>query len=342
MKAVHYDKVKKELATVEIEKPVPGPDEALVKVAAVGICGSDLELVKSDILRDGYIMGHEVSGVIESLGGNIKGFSVGDRIVTRPVGCGSCAVCRIGLTHLCLQKISIGTGSLPGGYAEYVKVPSVMLMKIPDGVGLVAAALVDTLAVPAHGLSRVGLSRKTAKDIGVCILGAGPIGISALMMIKDIGAKKIMAVDMNKERTALALSFGADEVISPRDDGYYDKVREFFSGIGPDAIFECTGRVEATGDALNLARPGGMVCNMGICFEPMSLNLLSLTMREITVIPSFSSLPEDNEAAMDFIAKNTDLVEGMISDKTDISGLPEIFTRLLRGEIKGKVVVEFE
>ena len=341
MKAVHYDKGKKSLALVEIEKPVPGPDEALVKVAAVGICGSDLELVKSDILRDGYIMGHEVSGVIEDLGGNIKGFSKGDRIVTRPVGCGSCAVCKIGHLHLCLQKISIGTGSLPGGYAEYVKVPSVMLMGIPDGVGLVAASLVDTFAVPAHGLSRVGLNRKTAKDTEVCILGAGPIGMATLMMIKDIGPKKIMAVDMNEERTALALSFGADEAISPKDEGYYEKVREFFSGMGPDIIFECTGRVEAMGDSINLARPGGMICNMGICFEPMSLNLLSLTMREITVAPSFSSLPEDNEAAMVFIGENTDLVERMISNTTDISGVPEIFGRLLRGEIKGKVVIKF-
>jgi threonine dehydrogenase-like Zn-dependent dehydrogenase len=341
MKAVHYDKTKKSLATVEIEKPVPGPDEALVRVAAVGICGSDLELVKSDILRDGYIMGHEVSGVIEDLGGNIKGFSTGDRIVTRPVGCGSCAVCRIGQTHLCLQKISIGTGSLPGGYAEYVKVPSAMLMRVPDGIGLIAASLVDTFAVPAHGLRRAGLNKNTAKDIGVCILGAGPIGIATLMMIKDIGAKKIMAVDMNEERTKLALSFGADEAISPKDEGYYEKVREFFSGTGPDVIFECTGRVEAMGDAINLARPGGKVCNMGICFEPMSLNLISLTMREITVVPSFSSLPEDNEAAMDFIGENPDLVEGMISNRTKISGVPEIFGRLLKGEIKGKVVIEF-
>ncbi len=341
MKAVHYDKEKKALALGEIEKPAPGPNEALIRVAAVGICGSDLELVKSDILRDGYILGHEVSGVIESLGENIKGFSVGDRIVSRPVGCGSCAVCNKGYPHLCIQKISIGTGSLPGGYAEYVKVPSVMLMRIPDDVGLRAASLVDTFAVPAHGIRRAGLNPKTAKDEEVCILGAGPIGIAILMMIKDIGAKKIITIDMNKERMALAIAFGADEAISPNDDGYYEKVRGFFSGMGPDVIFECTGRTEATSDALNLARPGGMVCNMGICFEPLSLNLLSLTMREITVVPAFSSLPEDNEAAMDFIGENADLVERMISDTTDISGLPEIFGRLLKGEIKGKVVVEF-
>ena len=112
MRAVVYDKKNKRLKLIETEVPAPKPGEVLVRVSAVGICGSDTEMVNADTVADGFTMGHEVAGIVEALGDGVTSVSVSDRVTPRPVGCGECPVCLMGNTHLCLKKISIGTGYL--------------------------------------------------------------------------------------------------------------------------------------------------------------------------------------------------------------------------------------
>jgi L-gulonate 5-dehydrogenase len=337
MKAVRYNKSEKALVIDDIEEPKALPGEVIIRVAAVGICGSDLELFSHDVLADNYIMGHEVSGVISKLGDGVSRFAPGDRVAPRPVGCGTCASCRRGDMHLCSAKISIGTGTRPGGYAEYVSVPEAMLTKIPDDMGLRAAALTDTFAVPAHGIGRVGVS--PGED--AVILGMGPIGISLLMMLKDIDVKKVLVIDLNEKRLQFSRSFGADETVSPNTEGYTEKVIQFFSGTGPDVVFDCTGNPRAFTDALALVRPGGRVCLLGISFEQYSMNPLLISMREINIVPSYASLPKDNDRALNFIHRNGSLAEKQITEIISIDQVPSTFEKLCRGEAIGKAVIEF-
>jgi threonine dehydrogenase-like Zn-dependent dehydrogenase len=340
MKAACYSKGaegEKGLVVTEIERPVPGPEEALVRVAAVGICGSDLTLFSSGTLRDGYVMGHEVSGVIEETGTGVKGFSVGDRVVVRPAGCGRCPMCERGQIHLCSAKLAIGTGSLMGGYAEYIRVPERMLMAVPGTVSLRDAALVDTIAVACHGISRADV----APGEDVVVFGAGPIGLSALMVLRGRGAGRLGAVEVNERRRQSALGFGADRVYSPREEGYKQRLRDDFAGLGPDAVLEFAGRAVAVADALDIVRPAGRVALVGVTFEPLTIYPIAITMREVSILPVFSTRPADNTEALDFIRERREEAVRLVSDVIGIDELPAVFSDLVAGALKMKVLIEF-
>lgn len=337
MKAACFSKEKKRLVVTRIDRPVPEPDQALVRVAAVGICGSDLTLFSSGTLPDGYIMGHEVSGVIEETGKDVQNFSAGDRIVVRPAGCGLCLMCEKGQLHLCSAKLAVGTGSLLGGYAEYIRVPERMLMGVPDDISLSDAALVDTIAVACHGISRTNV--QAGED--VVVFGAGPIGLSALMVLRHMGAGRLGAVEVNEQRRRFALEFGAEFVYSPREEEYRQRLREAFSGAGPDVALEFAGRADAIGDALDIVRPAGRVALVGVTFEPLTIYPIAITMREVSIFPVFSTRAVDNETAMAFIRERHDEAVRLVSDVITIDELPTVFSGLVAGALKKKVMVEF-
>jgi threonine dehydrogenase-like Zn-dependent dehydrogenase len=337
MKAACFSQEKNRLVVAEIERPIPQGDQALIRVAAVGICGSDLTLFSSGTLRDGYVMGHEVAGVIEEVGRDVASFSSGDRVVVRPAGCGLCFMCDAGRPHLCSAKLAVGTGSQMGGYAEYIRVPERMLMKVPDDVSLFDAALVDTIAVACHGISRAGV--RAGED--AVIFGAGPIGLSALMVLKQMGAAKLGAVEVNEHRRTVAAEFGAEFVYSPREEGYQQRLRDDFSGVGPDVALEFAGRADAIRDALDIVRPSGRVSLVGVTFESLVIYPITITMREVSIFPVFSTRAEDNEAALAFIRQRRDEAARLVSDVITIEQLPDVFSDLVGGALKKKVIIEF-
>jgi threonine dehydrogenase-like Zn-dependent dehydrogenase len=337
MKAACFSKEHNKLVVADIERPVPGPDQALVRVAAVGICGSDLTLFNSGTLRDGYVMGHEVSGIVEETGRDVRTFSAGDRVVVRPAGCGVCPMCERDLPHLCSAKLAVGTGSQMGGYAEYIGVPERMLMAVPDDVSLADAALVDTIAVACHGISRADVRR--GED--VVIFGAGPIGLSALMVLSEMGAGRLGVVELNERRRQFAAEFGARFVYSPREDDYRQCIRDDFAGVGPDAALEFAGRADAIKGALDIVRPGGRVALVGVTFEPLTIYPIAITMREVSMFPVFSTRAVDNEAALAFIRGRRDEAARLVSDVITIDSLPAVFADLVAGALKKKVLIEF-
>jgi threonine dehydrogenase-like Zn-dependent dehydrogenase len=337
MKAACFSKEQKRLVVAEIERPVPGPDQALVRVAAVGICGSDLTLFSSGTLRDGYVMGHEVSGVIVETGKDVTAFCAGDRVVVRPAGCGRCLMCERDLPHLCSAKLAVGTGSLMGGYAEFILVPERMLMGVPDDVSLADAALVDTIAVACHGISRAGFQPGEE----AVIFGAGPIGLSALMVLAEMGAARLGTVELNERRRQFAAEFGAQFVYSPKEEGYQQRIRDDFGGAGPDVALEFAGRADAIQGALDIVRPGGRAALVGVTFEPLTIYPITITMREVSIFPVFSTRAADNEAALAFIRRRRDEAVRLVSDVITIDSLPAVFADLVAGALKKKVMIEF-
>ena len=172
------------------------------------------------------------------------------------------------------------------------------------------------------------------------ILGAGPIGLSAELLAMEMNPSILGAVDLSEKRLETATSLGAHAVFLPTDENYYQNVRDAFNGIGPDLVIECTGNPHAMTDAVELARPGGRVTLTGICFEPMTLHPLSMIMREVSILPSFSSLPGDNRLALSFMDRKPESAGAIISDIVSLDEMPEIFEKARRGKVDGKVVVE--
>ncbi len=166
MKAVVYRR-SVGLVFEDVPKPDAGENEVLVRVANTGFCGSDHSMVESGLIPDGYILGHETSGVIEAFGKEVRDLKVGSRVMIRPTFCGKCRHCLTQRPHLCTgNRRTIGVGDLPGGFAEYVKVLPQMVIPIPDGVDSQGAALVETFASALHGIKRSGIEGGSVFDIG--------------------------------------------------------------------------------------------------------------------------------------------------------------------------------
>jgi threonine dehydrogenase-like Zn-dependent dehydrogenase len=204
MKAVLYRR-SAGLVFEEVPKPEFGANEVLIRVANTGFCGSDHSLVESGLVPDGYILGHETSGVIEAFGKEVKNLNVGSRVMIRPTFCGKCRHCLAQNPHLCIQnRRTIGVGDLPGGFAEYVKIFPQMVIPIPDGVDSQSAALTETFASALPGKPRGVADHREAAgehgedgDQGIQITGGGQGNRQSII---GEGKEKILADDFESQR----------------------------------------------------------------------------------------------------------------------------------------------
>ena len=196
MNALVYQGPKK-LVLEKHAVPQPSPGEAIIRVEAVGICGSELEgyLGHSSVRKPPLVMGHEFCGTIERLGEDASGFHAGDRVIVNPlIACGNCDRCRIGKANICRNRQIIGIHR-PGAFAEYVKVPIANMYAVPRGMDANLASLAEPLAVCIHAL-KLGL--KPYKD--VMIIGAGPIGLLTVQAARAAGAGRVLIIDRHPNR----------------------------------------------------------------------------------------------------------------------------------------------
>lgn len=272
----------------------PGPGEALVEVAYSGICGTDLHEYQHgpNLIRTGphpltghtppITLGHEFSGRVTALGGPVPGIEVGDRVVVDPcLRCGTCRWCRQGEYHICAKGGSVGLAS-PGAFARWVTVPADGLVKIPDAVTDQVAALAEPLAVGLHAVHRAAVR----PGDNVLVLGAGAIGIAALLAAKLAGAAGIYVSEPHPGRAARAAELGASEVFDPASA---DVRREVFlrtGRVGPDVVVEATGRPALVELAVTTVRRGGRAVLAGISGGSASLPITQIVPFERTVLGS--------------------------------------------------------
>lgn len=286
------------LETVDLEERALEPDEARVRVAFCGICGSDLHMRPSPALAPGTVMGHEFSGTISELGANVSGFSVGDRVAVYPfASCGQCPNCRRGDDHVCQQAATtgLGLGANPGGYAESVVVSEEMLVPIPDELSLEDGALVEPLAVGLHGLN-VGEARAGDRCV---VIGAGPIGVMTAFALRARDIEDVLIVERNERRQERMRSFGFDAI------GLEDvhlKVMDAFGGDLPDRIFECAGNPAAPQLAVELVRSRGVIVLLGVLEEPVEISQLVLLIKEGQIRASFAYRREEFIEAVELLA----------------------------------------
>jgi len=239
----------------EIPKPESG--QVLVRIAANGICGSDVHFYQDGrlgnfVVTTPYIPGHEASGTIVACGQNANRFSEGQRVVIEPgIACGQCTNCKIGRYNLCPNVVFLSAPPIDGTFCDYLCINENYVFPIPDSLSFAHAALAEPLAVAIHSINR---ARMRPGDTGV-IIGAGPIGLLTLQAFKAAGGGRVICVDLLEKRLEMATKLGAGEVMTPNQC-------KPLQNIG-DVIFETAGSKAATAELFRLAKHGGRVIQVG-------------------------------------------------------------------------------
>ena len=305
------------LVVQEIDEPQPAVGQVRIRVEACGICGSDLHLRPSEgMLPAGSIMGHEFAGTLEAIGDGVDGWSEGDRVCVfpgRPLDRHDIAA---------QLEAGVGLGPRPGAYAEAVVVDADTLWRLPEDLPLEHGALVEPLAVALHGLDVAGVESGDA----VAVLGAGPIGIMVLAALRARGMERVVAVEPNERRRALAADLAGSAVGL---EGVHSAVIEAL-GEPPERVFECAGHPSALPLATELVAPSGVIALLGVLEEPVEISQMNLMIKEAQVRASFAYRPANFDEAIELIAAGRVPAERLITAREPLERAEEMFAELLR------------
>jgi len=271
------------LKTEEIDSPVCADGEALVRVHAAGICGSDMAIFtgKHPRAKPPLVMGHEFAGeILEIQPGAIETpLAVGDKVTAYPLlMCGECLACRSGFSHVCRDLKLIGIDR-DGGFAEYVSVPLDLIVKFPDALSFDQGALIEPLAVAVHALEMAG---KPDWQNAV-VIGCGPIGLLVGWCLQYAGIENLLLCDISPQRVRRAAGFNF-QVINSENDNLVDRVTEMTQGEGADIVFECAGSAPAALQMCDLVRPRGKIIMVSVHKEPHPVDLRAITFKEISMV----------------------------------------------------------
>ena len=281
------------------DRPVPevGESDALVKVHACGICGTDVHIFHGEhIVKFPVVPGHEFSGEITAVGSKVTNVRVGDRVTVDPnIIDHTCFFCRRGEIHLCENLSAVGV-NYDGGFAEYCSVPAVQAFKAPDSLSLDEAAMAEPLACCIHGIDRADI----VPGSNVVVLGAGSIGLILIQLAKIAGARHILVSEPDERKRHLAAQFGADVQVAPQ--GIAREVTEL-TRLGADVVIESASRLETAELAIKLARRGGTVLQFGVASpdKPAQISPYDIYYKELTVRGSFVN-PFTHSRAIELLA----------------------------------------
>jgi alcohol dehydrogenase len=287
------------MAWEDVPRPELAADtDAIVRVDATTICGTDLHILKGDVpaMVDGRIIGHEAVGTVDAIGAAVKNVKVGDRVLVSCVtACGACRFCREGRYGQCLGGGGWILGNeIDGTQAEYVRVPFAdnSTYPVPAGVSDEELLMLSDILPTAY---EVGVLNGVVRpgDV-VAVVGAGPIGLSAITGARLFSPSLIVAIDLAATRLDAAKTFGADVVVNNGEQDPIAAVRDLTGGLGADVVIEAVG-VPATFElAVELVRPVGRVANIGVHGKPVTLHLERLWSRDVTITTGLvdtSSIP---------------------------------------------------
>jgi 2-desacetyl-2-hydroxyethyl bacteriochlorophyllide A dehydrogenase len=318
----------RQLSLEDMEKPHAGLGEAVIKVEAVGICGSELEgyLGLSSVRIPPLLMGHEFCGTVVDIhrgAGSTAGLSIGDKVVANPlISCGTCDRCVIGKRHLCRHRELIGIHR-PGAFAQYVTVPLSSLYSVPKEMDSSVASLAEPLAVCIHALK---LGFPYLDDL--LIYGAGTIGLLTLQAALHMGANQVLVVDRQEARLNHVKQLGA-EVATPEQ--VECKVTELFAQRGIDTIIDCVGATPVRQQALQLINPGGNIVLVGLGSDESPMKMNHLIRQEVNILGSYSYTDADFKHAVQMLVNGKIKTEGWLA-KRNLSDGPDTFQALVEGK----------
>ena len=336
MKAAYYSG-EKTIQIGESRARQPGPGEARLQVAYCGICGTDLHIFQGHMdqrVDIPQVVGHEMSGVIAELGADVQGWEVGDRVVVRPLApCGHCPACQAGHSHICynLQFLGIDT---PGAFQGSWTVPAYTLHRLPDGLPMDQAALIEPLAVACHDVRR---GEVQPEDEGV-VIGGGPIGMLVSLVAQHVGAHLLVS-EINPYRVALAQELGL-EAVSPLETDLVETVQGRTAGAGADVVFEVSGSAAGAAVMTQLVRARGRIVVVAIFAEPPKVDLHRFFWRELELRGARVYEPQDFERAIELAASGALPLERLISARWPLEGLQNAFEQIESSTDLMKVLID--
>lgn len=295
----------------EVALPPVGPGEVVVRVAACGLCGSDIHAVRADpgfeFVKVPVVLGHEWSGVVEESGAEVDGIVPGDAVVAISIqGCHRCATCLAGDTHLCPQRNILGL-HVDGGAAERAVISARHLVGVPAGLGLTTAALAEPLAVAVHAV--LDRSRVVPGD-RVVVSGPGPIGLFSGRLAALSGAQVLVLGTPADaaQRLPLAERFGLRTAVLGPQASVAEAIAQAWGGSPPDTWIEASGAVVALAAATGAVRAGGQVTVVALFSRPYELLVTDAVRRELSLHFSYAARRQEYVTALDLLASGA--VEG--------------------------------
>lgn len=323
----------KHLEITDLSEPAPGPDEVLVRVAACGICGSDVHGYDGSSGRriPPIVMGHEAAGTIAAFGDRVTGFAKGDRVTfDSTVYCGACAPCRRGDVNLCDHRQVLGVSCSdycrPGAFAEFVAVPSRILYRLPDNLSFEEAAMLEAVSVAVHAVS---LARVSAECTAL-VVGSGMIGLLMVQVLRAAGCSRIFVADLENSRLEIAQTVGATAVI-PSGSDIAATTSQLTEGTGVDLAIEAVGQNQTVRASIDSLRKGGTAVLVGNISPEVTLPLQKVVTRQIRLQGSCASAGE-YPRAMELLASGAIQVKSLITAVAPLDEGPQWFARLYARE----------
>lgn len=322
-----------EVTVEERPVPIPGPDEVLVRIDAVGVCGSDVHYYEHGrigryVVDRPLVLGHEAGGTVVAVGADIVGHEPGQRVSLEPgVPCRTCPQCLSGRYNLCPLMRFFATPPYDGAFCEYVALPACFVHPVPDKLSDDAAALIEPLSVGVWACRRAGVTLGTR----VLVTGAGPIGLLAGQVARASGAAEVVLTDVNANRLALAARLGLGTV-----DVSTGSVAE--AGYEPDVLLECSGMAGPTADAIGVMAPAGRVVLIGMGGDLLPLPLPVIQERELWITGAFR-YTNTWPTAIGLVAAGSVDLDALVTGHYGLGQVEQALTALRREPATVKAIV---
>ncbi|MEM9131180.1 MAG: zinc-binding dehydrogenase [Actinomycetota bacterium] len=316
---------------VDFPEPTPHPEGAVIDIDLCGICGTDIHAYQSGRPYNPAICGHEWTGVVSAVGADVSRLGEGDRVIGAvPPACGVCEACRQGQSLHCQESFLVATGrdrhAAPhGGFAPRIAAHASRLIPVHPELSVEQAAQVEPTTVAFHAV------RHTPPSLGdvTVVMGAGPVGLCTLQIVRAAGAGEIIVVEPNEARRALAAELGATTTVDV--DEAKVVIQERTSGLGADVVYECVGRPETIQTAVDHARRGGRMCLIGFTDSTATIVPALWLVKEVQVTGAIAYTHDDFDRAMGMIADGRIRLEPMHTSTVSLDGFGDAIADLASG-----------
>ncbi len=338
MKAAVYEG-SKNLVVRDVPKPAAGPGEIVVKVAACGVCHTDLHYTDHGVptaKKPPIILGHEASGIVDEVGAGVTAWKKGDRVLLPAVlTCGACELCRVGRENICLNMAMFGN-HIDGAFAEFVKAPAKDAIPLPAALPLEESCIVaDAGSTPYHAVTHRAKVRPGER---VVIFGCGGVGVNAVQFAAAAGAT-VFAVDIAPRKLEYAKEFGATDVVNAAEEKDVVKRLKALTGGGADVAMECIGNAATIKQAMDCVRRGGRTVIVGFCDKPVELNAGRTMFFEQEVIGSLGCRPVDYPRILAMALAGRVRIKPLVTARFPLDRVNDAFDSLRSGAGLRTIVV---
>lgn len=331
-------KAAKEMVVEEIPVPVPGDGEVLVKVAANGLCHTDLTYYEGHVpVEYPLVLGHEAAGVVEEIGSGVTGLAKGDSVLLPPVyGCGVCDFCKRGEDNLCPKSVMLG-GHRDGAYAQYLTIPGQYAFKMSKDLDT------SRVCVAADAVSTMYFALKERVSVTpgetVAVFGAGGLGLAAIAVSKALGAEKVYAVDVKDGALEAASKLGAEAINATGQEKLYKTLKKE-TGDGIRVAVDCVGMAQTINEAFQTVRKGGEVAVIGFTLDKVQLKAGAFMGMQKRIGGSWGCPTRLFPEVIELLEAGKVPVDLLVSRTYTLDDIQTAFDDLHAGKVIGRAVIE--